>query len=553
MKYPIQAIQDVVLLLEPYAVNPRVQQWIGMFARLQILAVPNKVDNLRIKALHDADVLAEEMRTLLRAEMLTESISDLNKSYFDAIFAAQILLATYWPSNGREENGCLSDPLLNHDFFAPDLEVIAVSAGHLYEKAELSEYYARGMGKDIDGTNKAIIITPMRETLTSRDIAYLRKKGVSVPSSDVIAVDTPAPVDEENVQAANRHLPGANNNRAPQEGLVPHRNINVFRFVWQVLRSLYHRDGQEGQIVEELLDEGPMVGFTFGFIVGMIGGGSALILLVSVCLPILVLPGSIAVASLGVVAGMSSLNEIRAEANDERLLENISRVTVAMGIAICIGALGVGLLSFSLPYVLAALTSYSVISAATAAAVVANLAFVQIVMPAVLFLVGAVKECFKAGAMINFYSTCFLMLAAIPAAILGTVGGGLGVIASLLVPNRPQPPRAPRNPEDPLVDNADNHNPLVHANRGNGPLLRPGVLAEPNQAAIFRRLSIDRNNDIAEPAQEAKGDQEQEKAPPSPRTMAEINAAIAAADKAEFDLADANADLDEVPARGLRQ
>jgi hypothetical protein len=527
----IEAIDQVKALLKSYSGRDQVKSIIATLDRLRLLTMstePNKA------GLVEADKVANERRALLRAEMLTESRSALDQSYFDAIFAVQILLGTYWPINEREANGYPSDPLLQHDGFAPDLEVIAVSTGRLFEKASLVDYFARGMGIDNDSKEGARIVTPLMDVLTPRDIVYLENHGVRVPEVEAA----------EQVEV-NHAVPAAPFIGVPLGPVIPPpvrgRKRNIFRFISAMLADFYNRNNPDApHNFEAELEDAPMVGMTFGVFIGGMGGLMLVGGLFGACFGLLAVPGAIAVGALAAIAGfVKIINIVREEHDYPPKPNSLVRFFGSLTIAAVASMVAIALLSLVAPYVVAGLASYSVISAASAAVVVANLALIQIVVPAVLCLVGIVKECFRAGAMEDFYENCAVEIVAISAALMAVIFGSVGVLVDVFVARRaeaPQPAPVIAREERHPRDDADNHNPLIHANRANHLGFDPELLngdnanlvhkAAPNHAGIYRGLRDARVDE----GEEKQDNLEQENLEPlSP----EMLAAIAVVDQEE--------------------
>lgn len=109
------------------------------------------------------------------------------ESFYDQILTIQRFIAHTWPLNveGAEEEGKTTyrDPLDHDTYFVSDGEdVVATSAGYLYQKKTLNQYFS---------SNKAYVFIdrvpyaqdPFGNTLTEREIKALRRQGISISSA----------------------------------------------------------------------------------------------------------------------------------------------------------------------------------------------------------------------------------------------------------------------------------------------------------------------------------------------------------------------------------
>ncbi|MDR3478976.1 MAG: hypothetical protein P4M14_13210 [Gammaproteobacteria bacterium] len=461
MPNQVQAIKGLIQEIERYRVILQAEAGLRGPAHLQpeLNGTPVILDGLRklsglaeeakLSDEQEKEAIAkvEELRRHLLLMLKNEHQSKLKKEFYDALFRTQILLATYWPVNGKDpESGLCEDPFFIEDPFKWSESVIAVSSGHWFDKKGLADYYSRNNAFVMEG-NAVYVRDPYQTVVSEREIAYMHVNGVKIPRPD------------QNLLAVNRAfgLGGQRVDGAP--------DAEQRRLQWHFALSLATL-------------RGALAGVSIGAFLGTV----ATIILLVFCPPLPLL-GTLTLFGTSLASGF-----IEARRGENGFWHGLKSSLFANMMLITIT-------SFAAPHLLVALFTYNIISAAAASSAMGGLIVALSALPVATFLIGSLRECFKPGALSRFYHGISVMPTYLLAVTCGLIGGVVGLtlggIANVF--SGPVPAPAPRQleNENPLLDEHDAE-PAQRQGQGHAAILNGlGVDPEYHGHGEDRHLSAD--------------------------------------------------------------
>jgi hypothetical protein len=340
---------------------------------------------------------AQNLRNFIRDSIIKIENAE-TKAFCDKAFLLQLLLTEMSPLNSNDAEGQPIDPILQLEEGIPERARVLASEGYIFDKTALSDYFKTNNAFKINQeTNTIELKNPLGGLFSPREIAHFEENGV----------------------------------------IIPERNNNL-RSAVNLARSL----GQGGAQVDNVLGlnlSGRMNGFLNrliqsryfgGFFVGAATFGmagfvlGAFMSLPLIFLAVLTLPsyGLLAVLGVSVLCGLIELRR-----GGSGFLQGFSAGIVGSSLVFLAASLG--------PLIIAGLGAASLISSAAAATATGVWTMLQPLVPVVLGLVTAVREYFKPGTMRetfeNIHKATLVTLGVIGGAVLGLVGGCLGLVASV--------------------------------------------------------------------------------------------------------------------------